>query len=87
MSEIPLNPHGIQMIFPSPQEAGCSFLTVHGRQRDRALHHAPARWEARDFMWISWDLMVIHNGILLDLVGVNGNQWEYYHRNIMEYTI
>jgi hypothetical protein len=71
------------MISPESQEAGCSFLTVHGRQRDRALHHAPARWEVSNFMGISWDFMVIYivgfYWILWDLIGFDGIlSWEYH---------
>jgi len=44
------------------EEAGCSFLTVHGRQRDRALHHAPARWEAIRMVREALKIPVASNG-------------------------
>ncbi|CAL1166074.1 unnamed protein product [Cladocopium goreaui] len=44
------------------EEAGCSFLTVHGRQRDRALHHAPARWEAVRLVRDALKIPVASNG-------------------------
>eukprot|EP00435_Cladocopium_sp_Y103_P032404 s306_g8.t1 len=50
------------VVAPFRYEAGCSFLTVHGRQRDRALHHAPARWEAVRLVRDALKIPVASNG-------------------------
>ncbi|CAJ1408371.1 unnamed protein product [Effrenium voratum] len=44
------------------EEAGCFLLTVHGRQRDRALHHAPARWQAIRAVQQALRIPVLANG-------------------------
>jgi len=44
------------------EEAGCSILTVHGRQRDRALHHAPANWATIRAVREALRIPVIANG-------------------------
>jgi len=44
------------------EEAGCSLLTVHGRQRDRALHHASANWSAIQAVREALRIPVIANG-------------------------
>lgn len=35
---------------------------MHGRQRDRALHHAPARWEAVRAVRLALSIPVVSNG-------------------------
>merc|ERR1719440_783102 len=44
------------------EEAGCSILTVHGRQRCRELHHAPANWSAIKAVRGALRIPVIANG-------------------------
>eukprot|EP00746_Dinoflagellata_sp_MGD_P000191 gnl/MRDRNA2_/MRDRNA2_100343_c0_seq1.p1 gnl/MRDRNA2_/MRDRNA2_100343_c0~~gnl/MRDRNA2_/MRDRNA2_100343_c0_seq1.p1 ORF type:complete len:440 (-),score=80.16 gnl/MRDRNA2_/MRDRNA2_100343_c0_seq1:154-1473(-) len=44
------------------EEAGCSVLTVHGRQRCRELHHAPANWSAIRAVKEALRIPVIANG-------------------------
>lgn len=44
------------------EEAGCSLLTVHGRQRCRELHHAPANWSAIRTVKEALRIPVIANG-------------------------
>jgi tRNA-dihydrouridine synthase len=44
------------------EEAGCSLLTVHGRQRCRELHHAPANWSVIREVRKALRIPVIANG-------------------------
>ena len=48
------------------EEAGCSMLTVHGRQRCRELQHAPADWSA---------IKAVREALRIPVLANGGVQW------------